>query len=92
MAPSTLAQMFVPRMAINPANPKSDWYGYGLAIRSPGPSGNVRYFHAGGVPGFLAFNEIRPQHELSITVLSNMGTSLYRFDVIVKKIIALAER
>jgi CubicO group peptidase (beta-lactamase class C family) len=91
VAAGTLAQIFVPRMAINPAAPKTDWVGYGIVIRSYGPTGSLRYFHGGQVPGFVAFNEIRPQQQLSITVLSNMGNPIPNFGTIIKQIVTLAE-
>jgi CubicO group peptidase (beta-lactamase class C family) len=87
---NTLAQMFVPRMAIAPGDPGSGWAGYGMWIGPAGPTGDVAYIHGGVVPGFIAHNEIRPHHQLSVTVLSNMGLAETSFIVIVKKLAKLA--
>ena len=40
-----------------------------------GTAAAPRYFHDGGLSGFVAYNEIRPRQQLSITILSNMDNT-----------------
>lgn len=64
----TLAELLRPR---TPAPPMGQ-YGYGVITRGTGAA--VEHFHDGGVPGFAAYDEIRPADRLSVTVLSNLQT------------------
>lgn len=67
--PDTLAQLLEPRVAAEGGTR----YGYGIYTLGTGDA--TSHFHGGNVPGFAAYNEIRPAAELSIVVLSNLDTT-----------------
>jgi CubicO group peptidase (beta-lactamase class C family) len=67
--PDTLAQLLRPRVTAV----RDERYGYGVMTRGTG-DGTI-HFHEGGVPGFVAHNEIRPATGLSVTVLSNLDST-----------------
>jgi CubicO group peptidase (beta-lactamase class C family) len=69
VARDTLAQLVRPRVAVT----GTDHYGYGIFVG--GKTDDPIYAHDGGIPGFSAYNEIRPTKGLSITMLSNLGTA-----------------
>jgi len=48
-------------------------YGYGIYTRGTGDA--TTHGHPGGVPGFGAYNAIRPADKLSVVVLSNLATA-----------------
>jgi CubicO group peptidase (beta-lactamase class C family) len=64
----TLAQLLQPRVAAE----QGAQYGYGIYTKGTGKA--TIHGHPGGVPGFAAYNEIRPADNLSIVVLSNLDT------------------
>jgi CubicO group peptidase (beta-lactamase class C family) len=64
----TLAQLLQPRVAAE----GGAQYGYGIYTKDTG--NDTLHGHPGGVPGFAAYNEIRPATDLSIVILSNLDT------------------
>ena len=67
--PDALAQLLRPRVDAE----RETRYGYGIYTRGTGDA--TVHGHPGGVPGFAAYNEIRPADNLSIVVLSNLDTT-----------------
>jgi CubicO group peptidase (beta-lactamase class C family) len=85
---ATLAEMFTPRVPIDPAAPDKVQYGYGWEVSGPGT--DVTYSHDGGIDGFVSHNLIRPRDQLSITVLSNLDTVVVAY--IAQNLAAIAAR
>jgi CubicO group peptidase (beta-lactamase class C family) len=65
----TLAQLLKPRVAAD----NGGRYGYGIYTIGTGDA--AVHGHPGAVPGFVAYNEVRPADDLSVVVLSNLDTA-----------------
>jgi len=85
---ATLAEVFTPRVPIDPETPDKGQYGYGWEVA--GPSTDVTYSHGGNIDGFSSYNLIRPRDQLSITVLSNVDA--VDLDLIARNLATIASR
>jgi len=70
VTPATLAQLFTPRVSIDPHATKASRYGYGWFI--DGSPANPIYDHDGDINGFVSLNQIQPRGQLAIAILSNL--------------------
>lgn len=68
VSPDTIAQLLRPRVAA------VGGFRYGYGIYTVGTGDATAHGHDGEVPGFAAYNEIRPATTLSVVVLSNLDT------------------
>jgi hypothetical protein len=67
--PDTLHELLRARIEVD----ATEQYGYGIRTRGTGI--DLALFHAGLLPGFASYDEVRPGERLSVTVLSNLDTA-----------------
>jgi len=69
--PTTLQEMFRPRIKVVPGDPAEGWYGYGWFIDENG----TEYDHDGSINGFASTNAIFPAAHAEVIILSNLQTA-----------------